>query len=239
MLFVPDVDKSKILLCVTDAAPYMKCAMNGLSSLLYPKMIYLTCIVHGLHRVAEFIREQFDVVNKLIANVKKAFVKAPQRKISFKSMHPNLPYLPQPVVTRWGTWLEAAIYYADYFDEINNFFATLYSKDAKSIRKAKLAIQAPNIKNDLSFIKTNFSCILQLETAKLPIVDAIEIVDSVYTKLGTIRNRTEFEQKLDRTIQKNKGFLILKHVSQILAGQNHDQSNEFVANMSPHEIAAL
>lgn len=59
---------------MTDAAPYMVCGMNALK-LLYPKMIHVTCSAHGLHRVAEFIRGQFNNVNKLISNVKKILTK--------------------------------------------------------------------------------------------------------------------------------------------------------------------
>lgn len=68
------VDKKNILLVVTDAAPYMVCAMNSLK-VLYPKMIHVTCLAHGIHRVADFIRGQFKDVNDLISNVKKIFRK--------------------------------------------------------------------------------------------------------------------------------------------------------------------
>lgn len=47
---------------------------------LYPKMIHLTCAAHGLHRVAEFIRDELDNVNNLISNVKKIFTKVKNGK---------------------------------------------------------------------------------------------------------------------------------------------------------------
>lgn len=59
---------------MTDAAPYMVAAGKALN-VLYPKMIHLTCTAHGLHRVADFVKDNFDVVNKLISNVKKIFTK--------------------------------------------------------------------------------------------------------------------------------------------------------------------
>ena len=65
-----------VLLVVTDAAPYMVKSMSGLKS-LYPKMIHVTCLAHGLHRVAEFIRSSNSEVNRLIATGKSMFVKAP------------------------------------------------------------------------------------------------------------------------------------------------------------------
>lgn len=46
---------------------------------LYPNMIHVTCAAHGLHRVAEFIRDQYDHVNKLISEVKKVLTKVNQK----------------------------------------------------------------------------------------------------------------------------------------------------------------
>lgn len=119
-----NADKSKVLLVPTDAAPYMVAAMDSLK-VLYPKMIHVTCAAHGLHRVAEFIRTNFDDVNKLISNVKKTFTKAPRRKLLFQNMFPNIPLPPRPVITRWGTWIDAAIYYADNF-KVYNMFTKYY-----------------------------------------------------------------------------------------------------------------
>lgn len=61
-------------MAVTDAAAYMIRAMSSLQT-LFPKMLHLTCLAHGLHRVAEYIRSQFPDVNSLIANTKAVFIK--------------------------------------------------------------------------------------------------------------------------------------------------------------------
>jgi len=37
---------------------------------LYSKMIHVTCVVHGLHRMAEEVRSQFNVVDKVISIIK-------------------------------------------------------------------------------------------------------------------------------------------------------------------------
>lgn len=55
----------------------MVSAMKALR-MLYPKMIHSTCAAHGLHRVADFVKDQFDDVNELISNMKKIFTKARQ-----------------------------------------------------------------------------------------------------------------------------------------------------------------
>jgi hypothetical protein len=54
MLWKDKVKRDRILLFVTDAAPYMLKASKGLK-VLYPRMVHLPCLVHGLYRVAEEI----------------------------------------------------------------------------------------------------------------------------------------------------------------------------------------
>ena len=88
MLWPNKVERENVLLFLTDAAPYMVKAAKGLQ-VLYPKMIH-TCLAHALHRVAEEVRESYTDVDKLIANGKKIFVKAPLRLQKFKEDTPSL-----------------------------------------------------------------------------------------------------------------------------------------------------
>jgi hypothetical protein len=37
---------------------------------LYSKIIHVTCVIHGLHRVAEKVRSKFHAVHKVISSVK-------------------------------------------------------------------------------------------------------------------------------------------------------------------------
>ncbi len=104
-----------VFLFVMDAAAYMMKTTNGLK-ILYTNMVHITCATYGLHRICEVIRAKFSLTNTLISNVKKLFLKSPSRVHLFKTMHPNIPFLPEPVTTRWGTWIKADEYYC------NNFF---------------------------------------------------------------------------------------------------------------------
>jgi hypothetical protein len=78
----------------------------------------VTCLAHALHRVAEKIRELFPNVDRLIAKTKAVFVKAPYRVHRFRELQPDIPLVPKPVLTRWGTWIDAAIYYWQHFQAI-------------------------------------------------------------------------------------------------------------------------
>jgi hypothetical protein len=52
--------------------------------MLYPRMVHLTCHVHGLHRVAKEIPGIYPEVDSLTSNNKKIFQKAPLRIDKFK-----------------------------------------------------------------------------------------------------------------------------------------------------------
>lgn len=75
-ILLPNGNEEKVLLLVTDAAWYMVKAGKKLK-LFYENMIHITCLVHGLHRIAEEVRLNFPLVNKVISSVKKIFSKAP------------------------------------------------------------------------------------------------------------------------------------------------------------------
>ena len=102
---------------LSNAAAYMVKTATNLK-VFYPNLCHCTCLAHGLNRVAETIRQQFPLLNELIKNAKKVFVKAPLRVQLFKERLPNIPLPPEPVLTRWGTWLDAALYYAENFENV-------------------------------------------------------------------------------------------------------------------------
>lgn len=71
--FIAGIEYDHVLVAITDAAPYMVAAMRSLKTLFY-KMLHITCFAHGLHRVCEFIRSEYEDVNKLISCIKSIFV---------------------------------------------------------------------------------------------------------------------------------------------------------------------
>lgn len=106
-----------------------KCLHFGLPNLFYlpiqvffPNMVHITCLAHGLHRICETIRAIFPGVDKLVAKTKAVFVKAPYRVKTFREMQPDIPLPPKPVLTRWGTWLDACRYYYEHFDSVREVF---------------------------------------------------------------------------------------------------------------------
>ncbi|XP_003744201.1 uncharacterized protein LOC100902024 [Galendromus occidentalis] len=148
-LWQNEVRHEKVLLFVSDAAPYMIAAGKSLK-VFFPNMIHVTCVAHALHRVAEQARKIFPNVDRLIASVKKIFLKAPLRVEAFRSMLGGIPLPPQPVVTRWGTWINAALYYGEHFEPLKNFVRShLDSEDSTAIGEAQHLFGLESIRNDL------------------------------------------------------------------------------------------
>ncbi|KAF6199647.1 hypothetical protein GE061_005945 [Apolygus lucorum] len=145
----------RLKLFVTDCAAYMLKAGDHLKA-MYPMVVHLTCFSHGLHRVAEAVREEYPTVNKLISSTKKVFLKAPARVDLFRTMLPNTPLPPEPIITRWGTWLEAGQYYAENVSAIRCVFDSLDTNEAQAIRKAKEALAASELETHLHYISDNF-----------------------------------------------------------------------------------
>ncbi|QQP36264.1 Uncharacterized protein FKW44_021310 [Caligus rogercresseyi] len=122
-----DLDYSKICLLLTDAAPYCLKDGQGLHN-MFPNLIYVTCLGHGLHRVAEFVRKEFPLVNQLVSEFKNVL----------------------------DTWLEAAFYYSTYFNGVKEFMGHL-SDDSIDIVKAKVLLNMEELPAQLATIKANFS----------------------------------------------------------------------------------
>ena len=144
-----------VLLFVTDGAPYMVKAAKALSC-FYDKMVYVTCLTHACHRLSEEIRNLHPKIDDLISNVKKVFLKAPSRVEIFRSEAPDLPLPPKPIITRWGTWLEACNYYSENFRTIKRIVRLLDDKDSMSVKNAQSILGDPEIKNSLAFVSSNY-----------------------------------------------------------------------------------
>jgi len=60
-----------------------------------------------MHRISECVRNEYSAIDKLIATVKKVFLKAPSQIIKLLELFSDLPLTLQSIITRYGTWLYA------------------------------------------------------------------------------------------------------------------------------------
>lgn len=101
----------------------------------------------------------------------------------------------------------AAIYYCEHFEIIFNNVNKLDSEDALNIKNARKHLATLHVKNDLVYIKSNFSCfstlITKLQTKGVSLADSIEIIDdfSVAMKRLTGNNRETYLYKDGKCIE--------------------------------------
>lgn len=230
-----------VLIATTDAAPYMCKAMRGLQ-VMYPKMIHVTCLAHGLHRVAEMVRSNYPEVNRLISAAKSVFLKSPRRVEKFKELSPGVSLPPSPVVTRWGTWLEAAQYYSNHLEEVNKTIMSFDETEAQSIAECRELLNNVEVKVSLAFIANQFSVLAstieKLETRGLSLKTAVGYITEVKEKLENMYDRTYFD-KFTSVLAKNKGFATVKKISSLLSGKLKKTKDEYINQYSSSELTAF
>ncbi|KAL4083875.1 hypothetical protein QTP88_029191 [Uroleucon formosanum] len=215
ILWPEKVLHDKVLLYVTDAAPYMEKSGHALK-VFYPKLIHITYMAHGLHRLSEAIRDEFSNVDLLISNTKKVFLKAPSR---------------------------VAFYYGKNFDKVKEVIDTFNPNDAKSIQNAQQLFNDNSIKNELSIILSNFQCITDtitcLEKSGINLGKSLELVQNVENKLSEGGRGIEFSKvKLSKVLSKNPGLSQIKKISEIISGEIRND-NEDLAELSPEDISCF
>uniref|UniRef100_A0A915ELA7 DUF659 domain-containing protein n=1 Tax=Ditylenchus dipsaci TaxID=166011 RepID=A0A915ELA7_9BILA len=118
------------------------------------KRRYVANLLVGKLDSEEQIRFLFPDVDKLISNVKKVFTKAPTRISLFRELCSNFPLPPAPILTRWGTWIEAAVYYSRNFDQIKAVINKLDEEDAISIKLSQQAFASLETAQMLAYIQS-------------------------------------------------------------------------------------
>ena len=128
------ISRANFCLLLSDAAPYMIAAARTLK-VLYPQMLHVTCLAHLIHNAAMKVKMYFDNVDELIACVTAATVKNKSRRALFDGI--GIP--PEPVVTRWGCWLQAAFYYGKHLPVIREIVGD-FKGEGVLVRRAEEAV---------------------------------------------------------------------------------------------------
>lgn len=199
ILYGSEIPYEKVWFLITDQAPYMLKAGRGLKE-MFPNLKHLTCLIHGLNRVCDLIKENNDVVNKFIASMKAVLSKSNERRKQYHELC-NLPLPPDVIEIRWNTWLNAAFFYAEHFSVIKNFAIALEEKDSKIISKLKKAISNQYLEPSLYEVhKFKFltEAITRLEKQGMTVTEQWAILTSVKGKLNDV-----YLEKLDKVLMKN------------------------------------
>ena len=130
---------------MTDAARYMSLAGKTLKE-LYPSLMHITCVAHLLPNCAMRVRVHLKNIDEIIATIKAATIKNEDRKKDFHDA--GLPSPPDPVITRWATWLRAALYYSENLPAVRTIVNNWVSAGLL-ISRAKDAINVEDLVPDL------------------------------------------------------------------------------------------
>lgn len=172
-----NIERENVVLLVSDAAPYMAVAGVQLK-LFYPNMFHVHCIAHLLHNCGEKIRGRYNAVDDLIARIKACVVKNGPRRHKFSSI--GTP--PQPIVTQWGTWLLAALYYAKNLPQVK-LIVEAFEDDGAQARRAKESVRNKDLPRELMEISRCY--------AQLP-----QIIDQTTKQNFTIRDAEKMFNEL-------------------------------------------
>lgn len=233
VLYPNSIDENRVLLAYTDAAAYMVAAMQ-LLKVFYPALVHVTCLAHGINRIAEEVRSQFPMVNKLISTIKKVFLKAPTRVQAFQEQLPDVPLPPEPVLTRWGTWLKAAEYYNCHLHEIKSVVMQLEDGASTYITTAKKLLEDSSIPHDLAYIRAHFTFLVEiiskLERRGTPLYENIDLIQEVKDNIKNAPGEVgeKVRTKIDNVLKKNTGLQILYAAADILSGKGSDVDHPLV-----------
>jgi len=145
----------------------------------------VTCLAHALHRVSLKVAEEHKEINSLISFFKQIMVKSPLREYQFQQKT-GLSLPVKPVLTRWGTWLNAVFYYAENYAKIKEFITELVDS-SKVIISAKDLVKSNTLENSLIEIRgMSFltEAISELQNQGLKTCKQLEIIESVKDQLS-------------------------------------------------------
>ena len=111
---------------------------------LYPSLMHVTCVAHLLHNCT--MRAHFKNIDEVIATIKAATIKNKGRKKDFHDA--GLPSSSDPVITRWATWLRAALYYSENLLAVRTIVNN-WTSAGLFVSRAKDAINVEDLVPDL------------------------------------------------------------------------------------------
>ena len=131
---------------ISDAASYM-CRAGKIFKEAYPNLLHVTCFAYLMHNCALELKSFCKEVDNLIAAVKASVVKNKSRAADFDIY--GRP--PQPIVTCWGSWLDAANYYAEKLPQVQKIFNS-WNGEGVIVPKVKNIVNEQKLTSQLTEI---------------------------------------------------------------------------------------
>ena len=197
------ISRANFCLLLSDAAPYMISAARTLK-VVCPQMLHVTCLAHLIHNAAMKVKMYFDKVDELIACVKAATVKNKSRRALFDGI--GIP--PEPVVTRWGSWLQAAFFHGKRLPVIREIVGD-FKGEGVLVRRAKEAVLDEGHATSLIQIERCYKGLAELALELDPSDCTIERAFKKINSLDIGRDPCPIENYLEKRLKKNDIELIM------------------------------
>lgn len=185
ILFNNNIDYNKIKVVISDMAPYMlKFAKILKGDINFKHILHITCVAHLLHRVCESIRVYYSKTNILLKYIKLYFKPLGIKRLFKETTSLKLP--PTVIVTRWGSWVNAAVYVFNNFDKLKKFFNTPSLEINTYLSMIRKIINNINFYNESKAINEyNFlpNYITKLENPNISTLDAYKVILDAKSKL--------------------------------------------------------
>lgn len=146
---------------------------------------------------------------------------------------------PKPIITRFGTWLEAVEYYCAHFDAVRSVVDAFDPGEANAIKIAQEKFALKQTKFELVYIKTNFAVVTRvikcLQEQGLELSNAVETYEAIMGKLKTLK-RLGFAEKFEAVQRRNVGYSTITAIRDVLY-EGKISDNQYIAKLSPAELA--
>ena len=139
----------------------------------------------------------YNEVDNLIAAVKASVVKNRSRAADFNVC--GRP--PQPIVTRWGSWLDAANYYAEKLPQVREIVNS-WNGEGVIVRKVKNAVNDEKLTSQLTEISQSYSgltnLILKMESCTYTVQEAYDDINSLDLGSDPLQLRKYIKKRLEK-----------------------------------------
>lgn len=226
LLWPDGIDENRFLVLASDGAAYMGVAGRLLKD-FFPKLLHINCAAHGLNLIAESVRHLYPECNTIVGDTKSIFLKAPTRVRLLEEMFPDLALPPAVCITRWGTWLGAAQYYMDNFDEIHEVINALPDQGNDKLPRVKAAFNLPGIHDEFVSIYQNYGILVdvleRLQSSFISLSEALALVESVNT---AFENEPEVPQSIRNRYHAiftdKASFQLLRAINECISTNSQD-----------------
>ncbi|KAI4466612.1 hypothetical protein MML48_2g00006966 [Holotrichia oblita] len=215
-----EISPQQIMMFVSEGDANMLSLAKSLKESANSNLLHITCKINDLNLVTQTIRKSYPRVNDLISSTKATLIKSLKRTRFHYKLSPDIPELPEPIITPQTTWLKSAIYYHRYFDHLKSIILKSDPEEAAITEKIHKILTDPHVKEDLQTIYNNYvelaEGIEKLQNVSISFADSVRILNDIHAQLNSIqgeKNKVVVE-KFENVLNKNSDFHLLKLISE-------------------------